>query len=87
MELIVNDNNEIVGFNYLSRDGIQIDQEEAPDKMLTDFLSKKWIWSDDKIIDNPNYQEPNITDPGPSPEMLAINELGIQFAKHLAGGE
>lgn len=78
MELIVNDKNEIVGFNYLSREGIQIDQEEAPDEMLTDFLSKKWIWSDDKIIDNQNYQEPNITDPGPSQTQQQLAQVIYQ---------
>lgn len=78
MELIVNDKNEIVGFNYLSREGIQIDQEEAPSGMLTDFLAGKWLWSDDKIIDNLNYQEPNITDPGLSQNQKQLAQVIYQ---------
>lgn len=34
-----------------------------------------------------NQPEPDPKPSAPSPEMLAINALGIQLAKHLAGGD
>lgn len=46
------------------------------------YSDNGWINGEEPIVDIPT-PEPS----GPSPEMLAINELGIQLAKHLAGGD
>lgn len=90
MKILLNDSKEIVGyvgFGDLS-DSIGF-AGSVPDGFEANFKPKYYMYKDNEIVVNPNYEEPSFTIPepsGPSPEMLAINALGIQFAKHLAGG-
>lgn len=92
MELLVNSNDEILAYTTVG--GIDRGQEyngDIPDDFEDNFKPSYYILKNDEISINPNYEEPEVTIPdaptGPSAEMLAINALGLQFAKHLAGGE
>lgn len=92
MELLVNSNDEILA--YATVGGIDGGQEyngDIPDDFEDNFKQNYYLLQDNEIAVNPDYQEPEVTIPdaptGPSAEMLAINALGLQFAKHLAGGE
>lgn len=92
MKILVNDNSEILA--YATVGGIDGGQEyngDIPDDFEDNFKPNYYLLQDNEIAVNPDYQEPEVTIPdaptGPSAEMLAINALGLQFAKHLAGGE
>lgn len=92
MQLKINSKNEIEAIAEIGEfdDGVEFNGS-LPDEFESDFKPGYYLLQDDEIIVNPNYQEPTISIPtpepsGPSPEMLAINALGIQLAKHLAGG-
>lgn len=91
MFILVNNNNEITAYSDCG--GIEGSIEfrgSVPDDFKSDFKPKFYLLQNNEIVVNPNYQEPTVDIPetsGPSPEMLAINALGIQLAKHLAGGD
>lgn len=94
MEIKFNENNEILEYAMVGdlSDGLEIDDSIIPDDFEENFKPSFYLFKDNEIIVNPNYEEPTINaptpePPGPSPEMLAINALGIQLAKHLAGGD
>lgn len=95
MEIRLNDENEIREFSIVGglSDGIEVEDSIKPVDFDYLFKPSYYLYQDNQIIVNPNYEEPSIEIPetpessGPSPEMLAINALGIQLAKHLAGGD
>lgn len=93
MKIIVDENNEIVGYatNGDINGSIEFDGA-VPSGFFENFVPRFYLLEDNAILLNPNYQEPTVDIPipepsGPSAEMLAINALGIQLAKHLAGGD
>lgn len=94
MQIRINENNEIT--DYVGVGSIEGGQEytgEVPEAFYLNFKPSYYLLQDSEIIVNPNYEEPAIdvseaeTPSGPSPEMLAINALGIQLSKYLAGGD
>lgn len=95
MLIKINENNEIEEYAITGGlpNGFGISDELIPIDFTFLFKPKLYLYQDNEIIINPNYEEPTINIPevpepsGPSPEMLAINALGIQLAKHLAGGD
>lgn len=94
MKLQINSSHEIVAYAAEGDIDNSIDyQVTLPDDFEANFKPKFYLLQNNEIVVNPNYQEPTIDIPtpeqpsGPSPEMLAINALGIQLAKHLAGGD
>lgn len=92
MILVINENSEIVGYAMFgSIDGGREFNGPVPENFEDNFKPNYYLLQDNEIAVNPDYQEPEVTIPdaptGPSAEMLAINALGLQFAKHLAGGE
>lgn len=92
MKIKMNEKNEITEYAVIGglTNSIEISDDLEPSDFEDNFKSGYYLFQDDQIIVNPNYQEPTVDIPelsGPSPEMLAINALGIQLAKHLAGGD
>lgn len=91
MKLQINKAYEIVAYATDGDVDNSIDCQSAlPDDFEANFKPKFYLLQNGQIIVNPNYEEPAVDIPelsGPSPEMLAINALGIQLAKHLAGGD
>lgn len=94
MQIKINEKNEITEYASVGAlsDGIEIGNGLKPLDFEVNFKPSFYLYQDNQIIVNPNYEEPSIEIPvpepsGPSPEMLAINALGIQLAKHLAGGD
>lgn len=95
MILQINDKNEIIGYSKIGsiEGGQEVDDQQKPIDFEDNFKPKFYLLQNNEIVVNPNYEEPTISVPetpepsGPSPEMLAINALGIQLAKHLAGGD
>lgn len=94
MLIKVNDKNEIAEYADVGGlDGAQEFKGDRPVDFAESFKPSYYLLQNEEIIVNPNYQEPSISIPvpeqpsSPSPEMLAINALGIQLAKHLAGGD
>ncbi|WP_423710362.1 DUF2977 domain-containing protein [Latilactobacillus curvatus] len=94
MLIKINKNNEIEEYATIGGlpNSIEIDDSLKPVDFNHLFKKGYYLYQDDEIVVNQNYEEPTVDIPtpeqpsGPSPEMLAINELGIQLAKHLAGG-
>ena len=94
MKIKMNEKNEITEYSTIGglTGSFEISDDLKPLDFEDNFKSGYYLFQDNQIIVNPNYQEPTISIPtpepsGPSPEMLAINALGIQLAKHLAGGD
>lgn len=94
MLIKINENNEIEEYAIFGGlpNSIEVADELQPTDFKFLFKPNLYLYQDNEIIVNPNYEEPTINVPtpepsGPSPEMLAINALGIQLAKHLAGGD
>ena len=88
MKVKLNNKNEIVAFAKTGDidSSIEVDDSLFTDDFIDDFKSSYYLYQDDQIVVNPNYEEPSIEIPtpepsGPSPEMLAINALGVQVAK------
>lgn len=94
MRIRLNEKNEITEYVVIGglTNSIEISDDLKPLDFEANFKPSFYLYQDNQILVNPNYEEPTISIPtpepsGPSPEMLAINALGIQLAKHLAGGD
>lgn len=87
MKLILDENKAITGVISLSSGNQGIDYDGAtPDNFEINFKPGYYLLQKNEIVVNPNYEEPSIEIPTPepsgtSPEMLAINALGVQVAK------
>lgn len=84
MKILINDNTEIVAYAAFGDLAGSFEfTGSIPDDFKSDFKPSYYLYQDSKIVVNPNYEEPTIPEQpsGPSPEMLAINALGVQVAK------
>lgn len=60
-------------------DSIEIDEAILPDNFFSDFAEDKFLYSDGKVTENPNYIPPPEPIPEPSlEEKLAAAELQIE---------
>lgn len=92
MKIMTNDKNMIIGYEQIGNSDLSEYHGSIPENFEVSFKPGYYLLQDNEIVVNPNYEDPTIDIPtprpsGPSPEMLAINALGIQLAKHLAGGD
>lgn len=69
MEIRTNESNEIIEYAVLGglSDGIEIDDNLRPVDFDYLFKPSLYLYQDNKIIINPNYEEPTISIPDPEP--------------------
>lgn len=85
MKIIVDENNEIIG--YAKNGDINGSIEfggTVPSGFFEDFVPKLYLYQNNEIVINPSYQEPtvDILEPQPSAEQQAITDLAINSAEH-----
>lgn len=82
MQIEVNKNNEIICYSRTGglNDGIDIPESVLPAEFTTDFVTLKYLYVNGGVTDNPNFAMPK-SEVGPSPEMQAINALGLVVAQ------
>lgn len=93
---ILNEQAQFVGYDLVDDDYTAKNDLETcvpmPDGLYEpqtfDFGTERWSGATyEEWLANQPKPDPTPKPSGPSPEMLAINALGIQLAKHLAGGD
>lgn len=88
MEIKFNENNEILEYAMVGdlSDGLEIDDSIIPDDFEENFKPSFYLFKDNEIIINSNYEEPTISIQTPKPsepskEWQAINMLALQVAQ------
>lgn len=88
MEIRTSEKNEIMEYAILGglSNGIEIDDSLKPVDFDHLFKPSYYLYQDDEIVVNQNYQEPTVDIPtpepsGPSKEWQAINMLALQVAQ------
>lgn len=86
MEIRTNDKNEIMEYAVFGglSNGIEIDDSLKPVDFDHLFKPSFYLYQDNQIVVNPNYEEPTISipEPQPSAEQQAITDLAINSAEH-----
>lgn len=89
MEIRINDKNEIIEYASLGglSDSTEIDDSLKPVDFDQLFKPRIYLYQDNEIIINPNYEKPTVDIPEtpepsePSKEWQAINMLALQIAQ------
>ena len=88
MLIKINSKNEITEYAAIGglTNSIGISDDLKPEGFENTFKSGYYLYQDDQIIINPNYQEPTVDIPTPEPsepskEWQAINMLALQVAQ------
>lgn len=89
MLIKINENNEIEEYAIFGGlpNSIEVADELQPTDFKFLFKPNLYLYQDNEIIVNPNYQKPSIEIPtpepsGPSAEQQAITDLAINSAEH-----
>ena len=88
MILRIGQDNEIIEYANIGAiiNGQEVDDSLKPKDFDVNFKSGYYLFQDDQIIANPDYQEPTVDIPMPEPsepskEWQAINMLALQVAQ------
>lgn len=86
MEIRTNEKNEIEEYAIFGGlpNSIEVADELQPTDFKFLFKPNLYLYQDNEIIVNPNYEEPtiNVPTPEPSAEQQAITDLAINSAEH-----
>ena len=88
MLIKINSKNEITDYAVIGSlpNSIEISDDLKPSDFDDNFKSGYYLFQDDQIVVNPNYEEPTVSAPTPEPsepskEWQAINMLALQVAQ------
>ena len=89
MKIRFNEKSEITEFAIVGSlpDSLEIDDSLKPEGFENTFKSGYYLYQDNKIVTNQDYEEPTVSIPenpeisGPSKEWQAINMLALQVAQ------
>lgn len=86
MLIKINEKNEITDYAVIGglTGSFEISDDLKPSDFDDNFKSGYYLYQNNEIIVNPNYEEPTISvpEPQPSAEQQAITDLAINSAEH-----